>query len=244
VKPEEIVALVSPLTLEVGPAYYFDAPTVARGAELGLDVFQFYALGRGGVLGDVEAPVIASAFGYFNAPTVEQLWNGARAIIEPRQAAVAFMECNHEFGRTHFSHLEGLSAMCAAAEAVVAAVHPAGLALFAGLAAEPRPDDAPARAMHLAALLREFRGSAHLLAIVANGIDPKVAHFIRRPGMMGVFGYGPEEVPEVTAGDRRRLNEADAMTDRLVAGPYGVLDDAQAEALIGGLQAMKAALAG
>lgn len=242
-KPEELVALASPLAAEIGPAFYFDGPTVARGAELGLDVFQFYALGRGGVLGDVEASVIVSAFGYFNAPTVEALWNAARAILDPRQAAVAFMECNHEFGRTHFADLEGLGALCDAAEAVAAAVHPAGLALFAGLAAEPLPEDAPARAMHLAALLREFRGSAHLLAIVANGVDPKVAHFIRRPEMMGVFGYAPEEVPEVTDADRDQLKEADAMTDRLVAGPYSVLNDAQAGALINGLQAMKAALA-
>ncbi|HEX3796521.1 MAG TPA: hypothetical protein VHV57_18650 [Acidimicrobiales bacterium] len=242
-KSEALVAIASPLAAEVGPAFYFDGATVARGAELGLDVFQFYALGRGGVLGNVETPVIVSAFGYFNAATVDQLWNTARAIVEPRVAARAFMECGHEFGRTHFGDVANLKEYCAAAETVTAAVHPAGLALFAGLAGEPLPTDLPARAMHLAALLREFRGSAHLVAIVANEIEPKVAHYIRRPEMMGVFGYSPEEVPAVTDAERTRLVQADAMTDRLVAGPYGVLNDEQADALVAGLQAMKAALA-
>jgi hypothetical protein len=242
-KTADLVATASPLAAEIGPAFYFDGPTVARGAELGLDVFQFYALGRGGVLGNVETPVIVSAFGYFNAATVDQLWNAARAIADPRVAAQAFMECNHQFGRDHFAEVPGLAEYCSAAEAVVGAVHPAGLALFAGLAAEPLPEDLPARAMHLTAVLREFRGSAHLLAVVANGVEPKVAHFIRRPEMMGVFGYSPEDVPTVTDDDRRRLSEADAMTDRLVAGPYGVLNHEQAAALVAGLQAMKAALA-
>jgi len=240
--PEELVTTASPLAGKLGSAFYFVPATTARGAELGLDALNFYMLGRGGVLGDVEAPVIASAFGYFSLERVDAMWNAATQVANPRATAKEFMACNHEFGRTHFSSVAGLDAFCAAAEAVVAAVHPAGLALFAGLAAEPLPDDLPARAMHLAAVLREYRGSANLVAVVASGLEPKVAHFIRRPEMFAIFGYAPEEAPEPTEADRAALAEADAMTDRIVGQGYGVLDEAQAQALVDGLRAMQAAL--
>jgi hypothetical protein len=244
VPPDDLVATASPLMGAIGPAFYFTPDTSARGAELGLDTFQFYALGRGGVLGNVDASVIVSAFGYFNPPTVSAMWDSACAIAEPRATALAFMECNHQFGRAQFSSLPGLDAYCAAAESVITAVDPAGLALFAGLAAEPVPADAPARAMHLTSVLREFRGSAHLLAVVASGVEPKVAHYIRRPEMFAVFGYSPEETPEVTEADRAGLARADELTDRLVGGPYSVLSATEGRALVDGLEAMSAALAG
>ena len=148
------------------------------------------------------------------------------------------MECNHEFGREHFSDLEGLDAFCEAAEAIVTSVHPAGLALFAGLAAEPLPGDPPARAMHLTSVLREFRGSVHLLCVVAARVEPKVAHYIRRPGVFEIFGYSADEVPEVTDLDRQALHQADQMTNRLVAGAYSVLDEAAGQALMAGLTTM------
>jgi hypothetical protein len=240
--PEELVTTAAPLAGKLGSAFYFVPATTARGAELGLDTLNFYMLGRGGVLGDVEAPVIASAFGYFSLDRVASMWEAATKVAEPRATARAFMGCSHEFGRTHFSSVAGLDAFCAAAEAVVAAAHPAGLALFAGLAAEPLPDDLPARAMHLAAVLREFRGSAHLVAVVASGVEPKVAHYIRRPEMFAIFGYAPEETPEPTEADRAALAEAEAMTDRIVGPAYGSLDETQAQALVEGLRAMQAAL--
>src|ERR1035437_31367 len=240
--PEELVATACPLIGKIGSAFYFVPATTARGAELGLDALGFYALGRGGVLGNVEAPLIVSAFGYFSRTTGAQLWQSATEVAEPRATAKEFMACSHEFGRRQFSSIADLDGFCAAAEAVVAPAHPAGWALFAGLAAEPLPDDLPARAMHLAVVLREYRGSAHLVAVVACGIEPRVAHYIRRPEMFGLFGYAPEEVPEPTDADRAALADADAMTDRIVRGPYSVLSDEQARALVDGLQAMSAAL--
>jgi hypothetical protein len=80
-------------------------------------------------------------------------------------------------GRFYFAPetLENLEPFAAAAEKVVLAANPAGLALFAGLAAEPLPEDLPGRAMQLLAVLRELRGSTHLVAVVASGMSPKVA---------------------------------------------------------------------
>ena len=96
------------------------------------------------------------------------------------------------------------SRFCAAAETVVTNADPAGLALFAALSSEPLADDVPARAMQLVMVLRELRGSVHLLAVVSAGVSPRVAHYFRRPNDFTTFGYAEDDVPTLT---RRRPGE-------------------------------------
>jgi helix-turn-helix protein len=249
---EETVARTAEAVYELGSAYYFAPETLARGRELGLDGFRFYFAGRGGVLGNVEAPVVASAFGYFEPRLLAKMWDSARGVIDPRDAARAHLDCAHRYGRARFAgaadpasradaaDAAGLDEFCAAAEAVVQAVDPAGLALFAGYAAEPLPDDAAARAMQLVAVLRELRGSVHLLAVVASGLSPRTAHFLRRPDDFALFGWPDDAVPTVTDDDRRAHAAADALTDRLLLPAYGVLDDAAAAAFVTGIERMAA----
>ncbi|MDQ2724110.1 MAG: hypothetical protein M3Y36_01225 [Actinomycetota bacterium] len=241
---QELVTDVSPRIADVGYRYYFAPETEAVGEDLGLDLFSFYFLGRGGVLGDVEWPVVAAAFGYFNPEVISMMWNGARRKLAPRDAARRHLGCCAEFGRRHLAAVEGLEAFCAAAEAVHGAAQRsiAALPLYAGMAAEPIPEDLPARAMHLVAMLREHRGSVHLVAVVAAGLDPAVAHYLRRPTDWRLFGWTADQAPTVTDIDRRRLADVDATTDRLVAPAYAVLDDAGGRALSGGLGAVQAAL--
>src|SRR5699024_2824732 len=119
----------------------------------------------------------------------------------------------------------------------------AGLTLYSGLAAEPLASDLPARAMQLAAVLREFRGSAHLLAILAtDGIDPMTAHGLNSPGMWTTFGYAEGTAPEGTQQERDALAAADELTDRLVTPAFDVLDAGGRTALLDGLTAMRQAL--
>ena len=241
--PEEIVAAASPKIGRIGSSYYFVPETAAQGEKLGLDVFEFYFLGRGGWLGDVDARVVTSALGYFKPNLIESMWNAGRAKIPPPEAGRAYLECCREWGRARLSQLDGLEAFCEAAEAVNAAANPAGLALYAGISAEPFEADAPGRAMQLATVLRELRGSVHLLAVLACGVPPVVAHYIRRPDYFGIFGWSDSDVPVVTAEDHAALDAADELTDRLLLPAYSVLDDAGAEALLSGLVAMRAAIA-
>lgn len=236
--PEELVASVSPLFASLGGAFYFAPETLARGKELGLDGFRFYILGRGGVLGNVEAAVVQSAFGYFEPGLLAKMWNTGRTRVSPRGVARAYVEQSHEFGRRKFGDVKGLAEFCDAAECVRANTHPAGLALYAGLAAEPLPDDLPARAMQLTSVLRELRGSVHLVAVVASGVSPKVAHYFRRPNDFVMFGYRDDEVPVVTDDDRERLSAADQVTDQRMADHLAVLDDAQRDALLNGARRM------
>lgn len=238
--PQEIINATKDQVGAIGAASYFHPDTLARGKELGLDGFRFYVLGRGGVLGNVEPPVISSAFGYFAPAVIDKIWNSARAKLEPRQAATAYLECAHQLGRAQLGQVEGLQGFCDAAEAVIAATHPAGLALFAGFLGEPLPEDLPGRAMHLAVVVRELRGSVHLVAVRANEVDPAVAHAIRRPEMVATFGY--QEAPPITDEDRAKLAAADELTDRLLVPSYQPLTDAQGEAFVAGVRALAAAL--
>ncbi len=239
---DELVQAACPLIRDLGWKFYFAPTTVERGQELGLDVFHFYFLGRGGVLGDVESQVVASAFGYFNPAVVADMWDSGRAVIAPREGGRAYMACCAQFGRDHLSQLPDLDGLCGALEAVQKAADPTALALYAAVSAEPLVDDLPGRAMQLVAMLRELRGSAHLLALVAVGLEPKTAHFLNRPDDMGLFGWPAGDVPVVTDSDRERLDAAEAMTDRIVRPAYSVLDDAGADVLLGGLRAMMSVL--
>lgn len=236
----ELVHAACPKIGQLGAAFYFDPATVARGKELGLDGFRFYMLGRGGVLGDVEPAVIQSAFGYFDPGLITKIWTSAKERMAPREAAAAYLACAQDFGRANFSSIDGLDAYCAAAEAVNAATNVAALPLYAGVASEPLADDVPARAMQLTAMLREYRGSVHLLAIRAKRLDDGVAHAIKRPDDVQMFGWA--EAPTVTDEDRAKHLAAEELTDELVMEAYGVLDDAGGDALMAGLDAMEAAI--
>jgi hypothetical protein len=236
----KLVSAACPTINDLGWTYYFVPTTVARGEKLGLDMFGFYFLGRGGVLGDVEAPVVASAFGYFNPKTIKTVWDAGRAKIAPRDAGREYFAAAHDFGRDRLTGVAELDSFVGAATKVAdrAREEVAGLSLFAAAAAEPVPTDAPAATMHLLALLREFRGSAHLLAVVAEGLDPKVAHYVRRPEMFTMFGWHESDAPVDTADAVTMLARADARTDALVAPAYGVLDDDEAVGMLAALDAI------
>lgn len=229
----------------IGAAFYFSPDTIDYGKQqLGIDGYRFYFLGRGGVLGDVDADVVRSAFGYFEPGFLRKKWESAieRSSAGPRDAAKAYLACAHEFGRARFAGLPGLDGFVDAATQVIGAVEGASLPLFAGVRAEPVPTDAPAAAKHQAVVLRELRGSAHLLALTACGLDSAKAHVIKRPTELDLFGYTAETAPTVTDAHRAAWERAERLTDELLAPAYATLSDEQADALIAGAQAMAGAL--
>ena len=224
----------------IGAAFYFHPDTIETGKQAGLDGFRFYALGRGGVLGDVEAGVVHASFGYFHTGLIDKIWNSAKEIVPPREAARLYMGCAHRLGRAKFSEIAGLDGFVEAATQIIGHVEGASMPLFAAVRAEPVPADAPAAAMHQAMVLRELRGSAHLLALTACGVSTPVAHSIKRPGDVAMFGY--DEVPEVTDEDRANWHRAEELTDELLSAAYAGLTDAQATALVNGVGMMAHAL--
>ena len=129
---DELIALTCPIIQAAGSSFYFAPATTARGEALGLDRSQFYFIGRGGVLGDVEPAVVTSAFGYFNPAVVAVMWNAGKAKVAPRVAGALYLECAAEHGRAHLAGVAGLDAFNAAAEKVVEAADVDALTLFAG----------------------------------------------------------------------------------------------------------------
>lgn len=239
--PDELVTAVSPTIRDIGWAFFFAPETIAHAESLGLDVITFYFVGRGGVLGDVEASVVHSAWGYFNPALLGAMWDAGRAVLAPREAGRQFAAAGAAYGRARLGEAGDLTAFCAAADAVIAAADPVGLPLFAAWVAEPLADDPPARATQQLHVLRELRGSAHLLAVRAAGLDDLTAHVLTRPGDMALFGWSDDDAPATTDADRRALAEADALTDRLVGPAWSVLDDAGQDAFVEGLGRIEAA---
>jgi len=222
----ELLAFVEttyPQINRIGGSYYFTPDTLRHGKELGLNGLQFYFGGRGGVLGDAEAPVVESAFAYFAPSMVKKFWDSAKAIMPARQIAKEHFICAHAFAKANFSTIPGLPHFNALAEKVIATIDISGLALYAGLVSEPLPTDAVARAYQLIMVLREFRGSAHIVAIIASGITPRVADAIVSPQYFKTHGWSEGEDMLVTDDDRTAMQQADAFTNVLVARAYEVL---------------------
>lgn len=234
--PREVMQATAGKIGDIGAAFYFAPETLQQGKDVGLDGFRFYFLGRGGVLGDVEAGVIRAAFGYFEPGLVEKIWSSAKEIMAPREAARLYISCAHEMGRAKFGKLDGLDEYVDAATTVIAAVEGASLPLFEAVRCEPVPGDAPAAAMHQTMVLRELRGSAHLLANTACGLESRHAHGIKRPDAFKMFGYEAEI--EVTDDDRAKWLRAEQLTDEILAPAYDHLTTEQAKAMIAAVDAM------
>lgn len=239
---DELVERACPEISYLGGLFYFAPGTLARAAELGLNSSQFYFIGRGGVLGDVKAAVADSALGYFAPSVVERHWEAGRKVLPPPEIAHAYLECCREFGRRHLSGEDWLEPFCAAAMQVLNAASPTALPLFAGAKALAMAEDLPARAIQQVTTLREFRGGVHLMAIVASGLEPRVAHWLTRPDAWANFGYRDSDVPQVGDEDKRRLLHADELTDRLTRPAFSVLNESAALALLTGLAEMRARL--
>ena len=82
-----------PVVSDLGGLFYFAPASLQRAAALGLSPSQWYFLGRGGALGDVDAAVVDSALGYFAPSVVRRHWDSGRAVVPPRAVATAHMEC-------------------------------------------------------------------------------------------------------------------------------------------------------
>ena len=197
--------------------------TTERGAALGLDFGEFYVLGRGGVLGDVDADVVVATFGYFNPDLVRQFWTVAKGKMAPGDAALAYAAVCQAWGREHLGAIPDLDALAGLLERVARSASPVGAPLFGGWRAIPLPDDLPGRAMQLLHVLRELRGGLHLNAVLAAGLTPLEALTIAQPGNVAMFGWA-EGAPD--ADSKRALHAAaNETTDQMFAPALASLSD-------------------
>jgi hypothetical protein len=211
----------------MGGAFMMSPSAGAAGQTAGLDFMSYYALGRGGVLGDVGGKTVAEAFFFFNPELVAGVWDAAKPGKDPREVSAHYAQACAVWGREYLSDIDGLDDFSKLAERVAQNADPTpSSGLFAGWREMPLPDDAPGRtAVQCVLVLRELRGGAHVEAIKRVGVEPRLAVAANSPHMYQLFGW-TDEMPDA-AEVKAKTDEAEAITDDLVAPAFSALDEAE-----------------
>lgn len=206
---------------DTGAGIMTAAGTTAFGMEHGYaDMLSFYLAGRCGVLGDVDSDVVSAAFGFFHPGRLREVWENALVVRPARQAAGLYVEALGRQAAAALEDLPGKARLAELAERVVDEASPAGLPLFAGWRAAPRPIEATARAAHALHLLREWRGSAHVAAVTAVGLAPLDAVMLNGGSAYAEFYGWP--APWGDGNGQQALSEqAETLTDGQCAPVFG-----------------------
>lgn len=218
-----------PTVTGLSAKFMLDGATYAVGGDAGFNGMDFYGAGRGGVLGDVSADVVAAALVFFNPSVVEGAWEGSRDVMSRSAAAELFAGCLVTWAGEHLGDDVDWARLAELAGKVVDNASIGGAPVFAGWRALPVPTDPKAAALHQLNALRELRMARHGAAVTAVGLDigPTVCH--ASPHMAGIFGWeGAEIGHDVPA----KWDEAEALTNRATDHDYAVLDDAEAEEFV------------
>ena len=231
--PEETAAACAGAVSGIAANFMLDPSTYAAGAEQGFSGLDFYAAGRGGVLGRVDADEVSAAFTFFEPGVVRTQWELGSSVMEPPDASKAFIAAGHRWATEHLDAdacdwarlAELLGRVNAAAPDVFGP-------LFAGWRNLPEPDGADPRALalHRLNVARELRFAAHAAAVRSAGISAPEAMAVRSPQMAGLFGWN--ELPDVTDDLRSRWEAAEAETNRSLAPAYAVLDEGERSELV------------
>lgn len=230
ITPEQAAHETRESILRVPGRFMTDAATHAHGAELGFEGADFYLAGRGGVLGEVPAPVVTAALVFFAPEVVEPAWERAGRVMPHAQAAREWAAALHAHARERDAGQFDWAALATLLGRVVAFAPVAGAPLFAGWRTLPEPDDAPALALHRLNALRELRGALHGAAVLTVGLAPVEAILVRTPKMVSTFGW--TEAPPDPAPFNERWALAEARTDRMFGRHLGVLDGDDRDALV------------
>lgn len=213
----------------MGGAFMLHPDVLGPGKEAGYPGgFAYYVVGRGGVLGDVDADVVVSAFGFFAPTLVSSLWNAGVVVEGARAGARRYGDACAAWGRTRLADFTGAERLADLLARVVDSADVGGLSLFAGWRTAPRPDDAAGRCYLLIHVARELRGSAHLVACVASGLTPRDAVLANPQGgpeQAERFGWSGPVEPDPRAG--ARFAAAEELTDGLMARHLDVLSDTE-----------------
>jgi hypothetical protein len=203
-----------------------------------------YMLGRGGVLGSVDADVVCAAMGFWPSDVVTQAWSSGRAELAPAVALGEYAEACRDWGRRRYAGFAGAGRLAELLGWVVDGCDVAGLPLFAGWRAVELPGDDPARLAQLLHVHREYRGGLHLVAVLATGLTPLQAVLGGPGGVANATFFGwPEPFEDVSAHAPARA-AAEELTDRLVAPAYDVLGHDERVELLELLAAAAAAVRG
>lgn len=153
---------------------YFAPEATEEYDALGLPATHHYFASRAAALGPVPAEVVVATFYNFNPDLVHPAIPDAWSIAEPAAIQTARIRAAGRVLRRVGPDLTDAD-MAEATEiagAMIATVGDAGRPLAAGNRATPEPDDAWERLWQRITILREWRGDAHVAALVSAPVDP------------------------------------------------------------------------
>jgi hypothetical protein len=248
--------------------YSADEPNEAMFALGFTNYWDTYFAGRAAPLGPVPAEVVDALFYNFApgevARHIPKVWRTTtpEAAIAARQRG-----CANALRRILGDHV-GSAAFARAADLMLKAARSApyeGRPMYAALRAVPVPEDVVERFFHAASLLREHRGDGHIAALMSEGVGGLEAHVLlaldmgmpaqnfgrihhlpaaqltgvidgmRNRGLIGDDGWLSEE-------GRAVKQRVEALTDRLAAKPYEILDPDELAELMATLEPLAALL--
>jgi hypothetical protein len=233
----EVAAAVAEPIGRLGGAFMISREAKAYAAEVGLAGWAPYFRGRCGVLGDVDADVVASAAGFFPAETVREAWDAGTG-LSAATAAARYAVVAHDFGRRKLTGFTESARLAELLRLVVDGGDTVGAPLFAGWRAMRLPENDRAQVIQLAHVVRELRGGLHVVAVLASGLSPLEAVLSGTSALLNngepnaeYFGW-PRPYPEVTEEVRRRRADAERLTDELMAPAFAALDETEADELV------------
>ena len=216
-------AACAPLIDALGGGFMISSQAKAFSGAHGFRGRQGYTLGRGSVLGDVDADVVTAAFGFWPADKIREWWDSARELLDVRTAQDGYAATCRDWGRARFATFDDAARLVELLSWVIDGTDVAGLPLYAGWRAVPLPDDDAGRLAQQLHVLREYRGGVHLLAVLACGLSPLQAVLSGPGGSTNASFFGWEEPFEDATGVALARSQAEALTDRLVAPSWDVL---------------------
>lgn len=224
---------------KLGGGFMTSREAKAYTEETGFTGWTPYMRGRCGVLGEVDAGVVAAVVGFFPAEVVREVWEAGRSLPAP-DAANRYAAACQEFGRRKLAGFPEADAdrLAELLQAVAENADMTGAPLAAGWRAMPLPADGRARAIQLAHVLRELRGGLHLVAVLSCGLTPLEAVLsggstLTPDGEQNARYFGwPEPYTPLSDAVRKRRAEAEELTDTLVEPAFGVLSDTEREEVV------------
>jgi hypothetical protein len=240
----ELASLTADPIQVLGMSFYFDPLTKAKGQELGINVYEFYGLGRAGTLGDVDASTVFDVFRFFDPSLIEFFWTNAKAKADPIAVAAQHVQAAYDFADRTFGGVDlGVLADFAEAARIVVDAQPAGVCpLVDGYRQYPAPSD-PVHGAYLGTIfLRELRGGVHIHAVSEVGLNAIEACYIQGPDVFSLHGYKEDDIPVVTEELREKKRRAEELTGAAIGSAFAILSDAQRDSLAMGTTAMFNAL--
>jgi hypothetical protein len=214
-----------------GADLFFDELAIKYGADHGVDNFLvLYGAGRAGVMGDVTAAQVVSAFGFFEPGLVHKMWSSMEPDVRPSAVAEVFAAALAAAARERWD--EAPAAVVATVGRKVAdRVTALGMPLFAGWRDVAVPGDPIGAAAVTVMTLRELRGDIHIQSIAASGVEPLEADFFTR-GEQGVQLHGWKPPYPDVAHHAEAMAAAQASTSARMGRIYdAALDGSELDAL-------------